>query len=87
MGLERCSGSISSLSLLHRGSAKITAVAQITHARRYHRCNRCPPPGTIDHFHLADPIPAADWKSRYQEGQKLKVCLNFYTELTLCKAA
>lgn len=32
-----------------------------------------PAPGTIDHFHLAEPIPAADWQARYSEGQKLKV--------------
>jgi len=32
-----------------------------------------PHAGIIDHFHLAEPIPAADWASRYQEGQKLKV--------------
>ncbi|GBF92560.1 hypothetical protein Rsub_05174 [Raphidocelis subcapitata] len=28
--------------------------------------------GTIDHYHLADPIPSDDWAARYQEGQKLK---------------
>jgi hypothetical protein len=40
-----------------------------THRRR---------PGIIDHFHLADPIPAADWASRYSEGQKLKVGYTYY---------
>lgn len=28
--------------------------------------------GTIDQFHLAEPIPSADWRSRYAEGQKLR---------------
>ena len=30
-------------------------------------------PGTVDPFHLANPLAGSEWRRAYSEGQKLKV--------------